>query len=483
MPDKPFNATFCVDVKDRENENLTYIWRYKESSNRSEYIDIEFPGKYTHNCIYDISELIEPEKKYSFYVSAEDPRNSTSKETQVNISYLGDDYSYIYNSSSHPIIPVTVYIFILIILLVIGYFRDPKTQEMTQEIVEKATKKISLPSFLYKSYDIILRINSLLNAKISAGCTIIIITFIYLFIYYRGYEILYPLFKYDELMVYPKSLSLFEFWVYLVVFILIVYFTEACFGQKETVSSKRLATVSWLWLVNSVFMLVILLSLDALILRASQLDTQEWLQNYYGEMGEIFATILAIIAAFYTAIPKNILSFRRNGFRQEQSHFHYRHTRILHYFLGLYGVIVALSIYGFSVGLTAEFPPLVELNPANLFNLASIFVFETTLLLVPPAITCLYELLRSMLFTGNIKLNSKPAGAKIFVDGHDTRLVTPNMIMLSEGTYKISIRKIGYKDYKLQGQGKDGDVDIYAGTEQDYECILKEEDFENPFKS
>ncbi|MGC9515424.1 PEGA domain-containing protein [Methanocrinis sp.] len=290
-------------------------------------------------------------------------------------------------------------------------------------------------------------------------------------------------------MVYLESLSLFEIYVYLVVFFVVVYFTEACFGQELTSSSKRtrtgllsnisnsikLVTVSKLWIINSIFMLVVLLSLDAVILKINSLDafdTQSWLANYYGKMAEIFATILAIIAAFYTAIPRNVISARR-GRDGKEDKYHYVHTKILQYFLVLYGVIVALSIWGFSAGITVDFPPLVELNWENFFNLVSIGVFETTLLLVPPAIICLYELLRSILFTGNVKLKSKPAGAKIFVDERDTRLVTPNGLMLPRGLHKITIKKKGYKDYEVLGEGKDGEVCINAGTEQEYECELK----------
>lgn len=291
-------------------------------------------------------------------------------------------------------------------------------------------------------------------------------------------------------MVYLKSLSLFEIYIYLIVFVVVVYFTEACFGHEPKPRSERanmgplsslansikLVTVSKLWIINSIFMLVLLLSLDAIILEVNQLNAQDWLMNYYGEMGEIFATILAIIAAFYTAILKNIISarVRRWGIGRDKKPYRYMHTKILQYFLVLYGFIVALSIWGFAVGLTVEFPALVDLSQANLdlFNLASIAVFETTLLLVPPAISCLYALLRSMLFTGNVKLMSRSSGAKIYVDGIDTRLLTPNVLMLPKGLHKISLKKEGYMDYEVEGEGKVGDVCINAGTEQEYECKL-----------
>ena len=141
-------------------------------------------------------------------------------------------------------------------------------------------------------------------------------------------------------------------------------------------------------------------------------------------------------------------------------------------FRTLYSVIVVLSIWGFSVGLTAKFPPLVDLTLENLFNLISIGVFETTLLLVPPAMICLLELLRSMLLSGNVKLTSKPSGAKIWINGKFTYQMTPIKLILPKGIHRISLRKEGYQECEVKGIGEGGKVCVYAGTEQEYECEL-----------
>jgi len=78
-----------------------------------------------------------------------------------------------------------------------------------------------------------------------------------------------------------------------------------------------------------------------------------------------------------------------------------------------------------------------------------------------------------MLFTGSIKLNSTPKGARIFVDERDTRLQTPNVLMLPKGPHRISIEKDGYLKYDVKGEGENGAVCVRAGTEQEYECKLK----------
>jgi len=467
---KPFNVTLHVNSSDRENENLTYIWRYEDVTDESEGNNPlnnnmkVLCKKNESNCIISLDEL-ELERKYSFYVSAKDPREGVSEEIQVKIKHNGYNYSYIYQPSSHPTIPILFYIVIILILFIVGIKKESLYRISRRNKQRPKDKKKS--GYIDEAILILI---------------ILLITCVYIMIYFYGYEYISPFYKSTELWVYLQSLSLFEIYVYLVVFVVVVYFTEACFGQEEmskkptTLSfssiedSIKLVTVSRLWIINSIFMLVILLSLDAIILEADRLNTQEWLINYYGEMGEIFATILAIIAAFYTAIPKNVISTRWSRGGKEKKPFSYVHTKILQYFLVLYGVIVALSIWGFSVGVTVDFPPLVQLNRANFFNLVSIGVFETTLLLVPPAITCLYELLRSILFTGNIKLESKPAGAKIFVDERDTNLVTPNQLMLPSGSYKISLRKDGYRDYDELGER--GEINISAGTEQEFYCEL-----------
>jgi hypothetical protein len=486
----PLILDFNIDASDDENELLKYNWSFIHVINETDNIDKSIilenttPEYNENNSIFftkssseDSHELylsrLDPGIEYSFFLSVTDSIDSTDK-IPVNIAYMGNrNYTGIYIPQNDLKIPIILYILIIGSLCIIGFIRGH-----LHKTYNRCVSKFL--NFIRPSH----------ADEFILGLTILSITLVYIYlnIYLPQSELTQGSYK---LVVYLKSLNLFEIYVYLVVFVAVVYFTEACFGQEFKPDSKKaragtlsriansinLVTVSKLWIINSIFMLVLLLSLDAIILNVNQLNVQDWLMNYYGEMGEIFATILAIIAAFYTAIPKNIISPWGRGASQQDKPYRYLHTKILHYFLLLYGVIVALSIWGFSVGLTVEFPALVELSRANLFNLVSIAVFETTLLLVPPAISCLYELLRSMLFTGNVKIMSTPSGAKIWVDDTYTRLLTPNVLMLPKGFHKIVLKKEGYKDYEVKGESKELKekimICIDAGTEQEYECRLK----------
>jgi len=408
-------------------------------------------------------------RKFSFSVIAND-RSDNSIPFNATFIHEKEFYDTIYIPSTHPTVPIILYIFIIFFLIIFGV-----KEKYFYIIYNTIKKRLHIEETPFVD-EIVLFI------------ILLFITSTYIYINKYGYWLLYKFYESDELMVYLKSLNLFEIYIYLIVFVVIVYFTEVCFGWEEPpklmnngttfleslIKSFNLITItSKLWIINSVLMLIVLLSFDSIVLRANSIDTQNWLINYYGEIGEIFATILAIIAAFYTAIPKNVVSIKRMRYGEKKKTYSYLHTKILQYFLVLYSVIVVLSIWGFSVGIIADFPPMVDLNKTNFFNLISIGVFETTLLLVPPAISCLYELLRSMLFTGSIKLNSTPKGARIFVDERDTRLQTPNVLMLPKGPHRISIEKDGYLKYDVKGEGENGAVCVRAGTEQEYECKLK----------
>jgi len=464
---EPIKLNFVVSAYDRDDKKLDYNWYLKDVTKNNEtfLFNTSYPN-FSH--LLTIPNLTSG-RKFSFSVIAND-RSDNSIPFNATFIHEKEFYDTIYIPSTHPTVPIILYIFIIFFLIIFGV-----KEKYFYIIYNTIKKRLHIEETPFVD-EIVLFI------------ILLFITSTYIYINKYGYWLLYKFYESDELMVYLKSLNLFEIYIYLIVFVVIVYFTEVCFGWEEPpklmnngttfleslIKSFNLITItSKLWIINSVLMLIVLLSFDSIVLRANSIDTQNWLINYYGEIGEIFATILAIIAAFYTAIPKNVVSIKRMRYGEKKKTYSYLHTKILQYFLVLYSVIVVLSIWGFSVGIIADFPPMVDLNKTNFFNLISIGVFETTLLLVPPAISCLYELLRSMLFTGSIKLNSTPKGARIFVDERDTRLQTPNVLMLPKGPHRISIEKDGYLKYDVKGEGENGAVCVRAGTEQEYECKLK----------
>jgi hypothetical protein len=122
----------------------------------------------------------------------------------------------------------------------------------------------------------------------------------------------------------------------------------------------------------------------------------------------------------------------------------------------LYGIILSLAIWGLVANGSIKFSSIiVPLNLNNIINLISIAVFESTLLLIPPAIISLYYLMRILFFNAKIKIKSKIRGAKILVSQRygleeevdqnsdnckDTGLTTSNVILLPEGKYLIRLQ-------------------------------------------
>lgn len=239
-------------------------------------------------------------------------KNDSNKTSPSNhVGYYVNGTNLI--SSRHPKVPVIVYMLFTNILILIGIKRDT-LYSIYERIV---MRRLGLIGPAYAGEAILLLI-------------ILLITATYEFINMHSYKYISQFYESVELMVYLKSLSLFEIYVYLMVFVIVVYLTELIFGHevayklnrpvttspKQLVNSIRLVTVSRLWEINSIFMLVALLSMDAIILRSNQLNTQDWLADYYGEIAQLSATILAIVIAIYTSSPaNNILSWRRKDGR------------------------------------------------------------------------------------------------------------------------------------------------------------------------
>lgn len=203
----------------------------------------------------------------------------------------------------------------------------------------------------------------------------------------------------------------------------------------------------------------------------SSLNIENHMSSYYSGIGQIFATIFAILAAFYTSAPKNILNINnidKNTNRKDL----YPFPTMLHHFIIVYGSIVALSLWGLSAGTMIKFTPTIEINLENFPNLISIFVFSATLMLIPPAITCLYELMRLMIFRTQVTIKSTPSGGHIYIKinayDFDTRLSTPSTLLIAEDSVKdlkLIIRKEQYTDYPL-------DVEFCDGTDQVFSVNL-----------
>lgn len=257
------------------------------------------------------------------------------------------------------------------------------------------------------------------------------------------------------LPIYLSSIENLEINIYFFVFIFIVLFIQNCFLQYE--NEKNKITVA-LWFINSIGMAILLFSLAFIIpFIEPSLKIEEHLQWYYSTMAQVFASILAIVAVFYTALPnKNIITIN-----VRKKAIDYKHPAILHQFIIINGGILFLVFLGLSSGVHITFQPFLEFSSYNLLNIFSIALFEVTLLMIPPAISCLYALIRITAFTGTVRIASKPSRARIYIDGYDTRLATPTKLMLHEGIHSVSLM-----DTHDLTKTKPIRISVESGTEQ-----------------
>lgn len=113
-------------------------------------------------------------------------------------------------------------------------------------------------------------------------------------------------------------------------------------------------------------------------------DIYQHLYNYYSTIIQVLGTLLGLILGFYIA--------KFDGAKEEKNKIY---LNTLEYLVLLYGSIIILSLWGLSMTETILFTPLIKFNQENLANIVSIWVFESTLLLAPLAITSLYRLIKA----------------------------------------------------------------------------------------
>lgn len=384
---------------DEDDDNLTYIWVINP-------IGKTFPT-YNRSDLKSI-QLNSSLETYSFSVYAEDSINNSGVESS-KIIYKNIIYKNlaIRNAKTESLLIVILLLCILLIFLFSCIFKYiPESNPYMDRFLDNTNKRRYLillgPVILY-----------LISIIIAAAM--------------KSWD--------SELPFYLTSLAWLEIIVYIIVFIFVVLFTHNCFSQHEIKNDKITAR---LWIVNLIGMTTLIISMTLIIpLIEPTLNIVEHLQWYYSTMAQVFASILAIVAVFYTALPnKNIISINIKEKRIE-----YNHPMILRRFITIYGVILGLVLLGLSSGVNIEFPTYLEFNPSSLPNIFSIILLETTLLMIPPAISSLYALIRITAFTGTVNIRSRPSAYKIYLDGFDTGLITPAKLMLRDGDYSISFKK------------------------------------------
>ncbi len=264
-----------------------------------------------------------------------------------------------------------------------------------------------------------------------------------------------------------KSRSFYLMIIYLLGFSTYVYLTRRFFDLIEEEKHIKLL------IINGIFMAILLWSIVFVISNVEPTDLEEHIRSYYATMGEIFATILAIVAAFFSGMPKNILDVSKGD---DNPRVLYPYQAMLYRFVVVYGSILALSLSGLSAGTYINFNPYITWD---INNLVFTSIFFVTLMLIPPAITCLHELLKLIIHTSNVIIKSNPDGAIIHVVKIgsknvkiDTRLTTPNTIIFKKfnalnrhETITIELIKVGYISEQF-------DIEIQEGVQNEYNFSL-----------
>lgn len=264
-----------------------------------------------------------------------------------------------------------------------------------------------------------------------------------------------------------KSRSFYLMIIYLIGFSTYVYLTRRFFDLIEEEKHIKLL------IINGIFMAILLWSIVFVISNVEPTDLEEHIRSYYATMGEIFATILAIVAAFFSGMPKNILDISKGD---DNPRVLYPYQAMLYRFVVVYGSILALSLSGLSAGTYINFNPYITWD---INNLVFTSIFFITLMLIPPAITCLHELLKLIIHTSNVIIKSNPDGAIIHIAKIgsknvkiDTRLTTPNTIIFKKfnalnrhETITIELIKRGYISEQF-------DIEIQEGVQNEYNFSL-----------
>jgi len=431
-PLNPYELKLNSSFNDIEDRDLLYTLEIEKSNIRiSNYTD-ENPYKNSIN----LGEL-KADNYYSFKFSVNDSESSeTIWPNKVDINYKNFRVNRIYIPEwKNTWIEFREYIIelalIFILIIVVFSFLIPKIFNFR----EYKIKNIYTIDIIYCAF---------LGSLISS--------YYLLYSYDSGYKI----------TIFFKSLPFYILIIYIICFGSFVYLTERFFEILEEENQPKLL------ITNGIIMAILLWSIVFVIPRIDPISVEEHLRSYYATMSEIFATILAIVAAFFSGMPKNILNLSKSH-RTDRL---YPYPIMLHRFVIVYGSILALSFWGLSAGTYINFNPFVNLDP---YNMMSIFIFFLTLTLIPPAITCLYELFRLIIFTSNIIIKSIPSGAQIIIIENDkeeikTQLNTPNMIILKRSeNIKISLAKDGYK------KSKPFCPIILDGTQHEYLIKLEKE--------
>lgn len=351
-PSNDLEVNHIISANDKEDgKDLKYIWKLK---NKNDNKSIE--------QISNLSESrllwkLESGERYEFYASAMDSEGDYSKPfVLVNISQEANNFSNVWIPPWKYYIPNLIYTLIIATLFSVSSVFIIILKSGLCLRLREIPKIITLRFMGY---------NPIVNALLSAGFATII---------FLGF--LFSDFEFGS--IYRRSLAIYELYIFIIVYILFGYLAEEVFFKTDKKGSKYNIII-----INDFLMIFSLAAFYGISLGITH-DIYTHLANYYMTITGISGTLLGFILGFYIA------KFNDN---QKQRSTVYLNT--LEYLVLLFGTIIILSLWGLSFTRSISFMPIIQLSTENLMNIVSIWIFESTILLIPLAITSLYRLIKA----------------------------------------------------------------------------------------
>ena len=396
---KIIRVSFSARANDDDGDVITYRWIIPETGKI-----IDEMNDNSDNLTLNFTDSIIG-KKMSFIVSANDGYNYSENSTSI-LSYKDSQYDDI-------IVPGDDYyrnVAAILILVISAVLLGIKTTKKCQKKFPKSELVIKYMLFIYLVFifNILIDLSVFFSLLLSVMLTILVaISSRYLEktkdINYRIYIRKNVLLRLMEILIIPLLLIMTYLYFYewgflknpdgsplkflglgfpilfnstyfleIVIFLLVFYFISCvndCLGNEcKDIPDK-------LWTINLVSMAPLLFTLCIIIPQIDASKMPDHLHYYYSSMTQVFATIIAIIAATINS------GSRQPIYKDEIKIFAALNISIVLFsFLGLTAFVYNINL-----------SPILE--SLDFQNWMPIFVFETTLLMIPAALYSLYEVI------------------------------------------------------------------------------------------
>ena len=378
---RPLTAVFQASATDVEDlDNLTYNWNVEYSDSGKVYISDIIPSR-SRYLNYSLN--LDPRRNYFFKVKSIDSEKGISNESQVNITGSnGIGYKSILIPNWEFYLYNTVILFFVVMIMLISFIKLNSKYIITNKLFKNLSQKTPLLRSALSLF---------CNEPIYGFSQFILVTLIYIAFLQLNYISIYGTF------IYFTSLALYELYVYVLVFIIYTRFIEWIFrgenicdntfaqdyGLERKKNDHDAGTESFLWITNLVIMSVFFWIFYGIISGTPTSLENDVLSRFYPVLLQVSGTLLGIIVGF--------VAVRISSASNKDTYL----SKKLSYFSILYICLMILSILCLSMGTAISFAPLLTFNLHNIPNLISIALFESTLLLIPPALISLYLLLKS----------------------------------------------------------------------------------------